>query len=211
MASGADRIFKWSVFKHMMASNCSAAYSSLFEVFPAVLSVLPGSLPPVACFWLWREGERKVDVTDSMGHPALLMLFLSARRASCIARAPLAMVKSTVMLLGDWWVALLIADTRTLAYHSLWSLSSTKCDGESPGCVRSAWEVLNGNSLFAMLHPRELLERTGQKFPGAVALVRSIVEKKAKGALLGSISAMRHSRCHDRDRSRRPGACEEAD
>jgi len=66
-----------------------------------MLSVLAGGLPPVACFWLWREGERKVDVTDSMGHSGLRVLFLSARRASCIARAPLAMVKSSVMLLGD--------------------------------------------------------------------------------------------------------------
>ncbi len=45
-----------------------------------------------------------------------------------------------------------------------------------------ALRELGGNPLFAMVHPRELLERTEQKFPDAVALVKSIVEK-APGAL----------------------------
>jgi hypothetical protein len=59
--------------------------------------------------------------------------------------------------------------------------------GGDPGKNREnfcrALRELSGNPLFAMLHPRELLERTEKKFPGAVPLVKTILEK-APGALL---------------------------
>ncbi len=47
-----------------------------------------------------------------------------------------------------------------------------------------ALRELSGVPLFAMLHPCELVEQTEQKFPDALPLVKSIVEK-APGALLG--------------------------
>jgi len=54
-----------------------------------------------------------------------------------------------------------------------------------------ALRELSGNRLFDMLHPRELLERTKQKFPHAVDLVRSIVEKNGPGTLLEEIEVAR--------------------
>jgi hypothetical protein len=50
---------------------------------------------------------------------------------------------------------------------------------------------LSGNPLFALLHPRELLEGTEQKFPRAVKHVRSIVENNALGALLEDVEVAR--------------------
>ena len=47
-----------------------------------------------------------------------------------------------------------------------------------------ALKNLSGNPLFAMIHPRELLERTKQKLADAVPLVESMLEQKALGALL---------------------------
>jgi hypothetical protein len=47
-----------------------------------------------------------------------------------------------------------------------------------------ALRELSGNPLFAKLHPRELLEGTQRKFPGAVAFVRLVLERKAPGALI---------------------------
>jgi hypothetical protein len=47
-----------------------------------------------------------------------------------------------------------------------------------------ALKELSGNPLFAMIHPRELLDRTMQKLPDAVPLVKSIIEKETPGVLL---------------------------
>ncbi len=60
--------------------------------------------------------------------------------------------------------------------------------GGDPGKNREnfcrALQELSGNPLWAMLHPREMLEQTEQKLPGAVALVESIVKEKPPGTLL---------------------------
>jgi hypothetical protein len=63
--------------------------------------------------------------------------------------------------------------------------------GHSAEAFCRALRELGGNPLFEMIHPRELLERTQEWLPAAVALVGSLV-KRQPGALLSEVELAQH-------------------